>query len=192
MAHHLAGLIDEAENGKTAAERTKAGKQATETILKIWGHRTSLPGKAYPLATYKDVLLVLRRLRPDGNPFQYYRYQPEAIREQLAAILFDNLTRLIITLLLMRVPSDAQTVDSDSSTVEALSDEERSVLQAINEWFELLPQTRGSSGRKRERKKDGDDAKLDLNKMAMQFIDSIATNLEGLRKEFQEVEEPTK
>src|SRR5687767_11542563 len=55
MAHYLAELIDKAENGGTAAKRLRAHKSATETILKIWEHRTSLPGKAYPLAPYKDV-----------------------------------------------------------------------------------------------------------------------------------------
>lgn len=46
MAHHLAELIDEAESGSTPAERLRARKSATETILKIWEHRASLPGRS--------------------------------------------------------------------------------------------------------------------------------------------------
>ena len=64
MAHHLAELINKAENGATGTERVRARKNATETILKIWEHRASLPGNAYPLAPYKDILKVLDRLRP--------------------------------------------------------------------------------------------------------------------------------
>jgi hypothetical protein len=40
MAHHLAELIDKAENGVCATERVEARKSATETILKVWEHRT--------------------------------------------------------------------------------------------------------------------------------------------------------
>jgi len=46
MAHYLAELIDEAENSSTVAKRTRARKEAATTILKIWDHRSSLPGKA--------------------------------------------------------------------------------------------------------------------------------------------------
>src|SRR5215216_6327889 len=115
MSHHLAELIDEAEHGATAAKRSRAGQKATETILKIWDHRLSLPGRVYPLAPYKDVLTVLHRLRPDDNPFRYFRPRAETKREQLAADLFDNLTRLIIALLLMKMPSDTRPADVDST-----------------------------------------------------------------------------
>jgi hypothetical protein len=102
MAHHLAELIDEAENGAPAAERLRARKNATETILKIWEHRASLPLSAYPLAPYKDVLKVLDRLWPNDNPFRRFGPPAETKREQLAADLFDGLSRLIIALLLMK------------------------------------------------------------------------------------------
>jgi hypothetical protein len=106
MAHHLAELIDKAENGTTAAERLRARKNATETILKIWEHRTSLPGNAYPLAPHKELLKVLDRLRPDDNPFRYFGLPAETKRDRLAADLFDGLSRLIIALLLMKVISN--------------------------------------------------------------------------------------
>ena len=77
MAHHLAELIHEAENGANGEIRSKVRKEATETILNIWRHRASLPGKAYPLALYKDVLQVLGRLRPTENPFPYFGVQYE-------------------------------------------------------------------------------------------------------------------
>lgn len=59
MAYHLAELIDQAENGVTAAERSRARENATEVIVKLWEHRASLPGKAYPLAPFKEVLRIL-------------------------------------------------------------------------------------------------------------------------------------
>ena len=55
--------IYQAENGATKADRIVAERKATEeAILKIWEHRTALPGKGYPLAAYKDILDVLQRL----------------------------------------------------------------------------------------------------------------------------------
>ncbi|MGE0683286.1 MAG: hypothetical protein AB7P69_20605 [Candidatus Binatia bacterium] len=103
MAHHLAELIDKAERGQTEADRLQAQKTATETILKVWEHRRSLPGKAYPLASYEHVLKVLDVLRPSNNPFWRFSHHGEKKRERLAADLFDGLSRLIIALLLMAI-----------------------------------------------------------------------------------------
>ena len=72
MAHYLAELIGEAENGSTAAKRTSARKEAIETILKIWDHRTSLSGTAYPLTKYRDVLKGIDRLQPGSDLFGYF------------------------------------------------------------------------------------------------------------------------
>lgn len=44
--------------------------------------------------------------RPNENPWAYFRRDPEAGQEQLAADLFDSLTRLIIVLLLRKMPGN--------------------------------------------------------------------------------------
>src|ERR1700687_4477359 len=60
LAHHLAELMKETKKKKkSATQRAKAREQAAKLILKIWDRRTSLPGNAYPLARYKDILRVL-------------------------------------------------------------------------------------------------------------------------------------
>lgn len=138
MAHHLAELINEAENGVTAAERLRACKSAREAILKIWEHRTSRPGKAYPLAPYKEVLKVLDLLRPDDNPFRYFGPPAETRREQLAAELFDGLSRLIIALLLMKVPSGRRSAKVGAAAIEALTETEQHVLTALQQRGELF------------------------------------------------------
>jgi hypothetical protein len=121
MAHHLAELIDKAENGATATDRLRARKNATETTLKIWKRRASLPGNAYPLAPYKDILKVLDRLRPADNTFRYFGPPAETKRDRLAADLFDSLSRLIIALLLMKLPpgEDSTKVDAPPSKLSA-------------------------------------------------------------------------
>ena len=187
MAHHLAELIDAAENGVTSAERLKARKSATETILKIWDHRTSLPGKAYPLAPYKDVLQVLDRLRPDDNPFRYFRHHGETKREQLTAALFDGLSRLIIALLLMKVPPGEESAKMDDTAIESLNESEQHVLTALKQWGEFFTSTPKSSGRTRKSKKGGSD-NVSLDEAAIRLIARITTTLVELRSELQEAD----
>jgi hypothetical protein len=185
MAHHLAELIDQAENGVTPAECSKARKSATETILKVWAYRASLPRKAYPLAPYEELLKLLDRLRPGDNPFRYFGPPAETKREQLAADLFDGLARLIIALLLMKLPAgqDSTTV---AAAIEALSEIEQQVLRALQQWAELFTSTDKSTRRTRKSKKGGSAAKVNLNEVAVSLLDSITTTLVELRSELQE------
>lgn len=185
MAHHLAELIDTAENATTSEERIRAEERATETILKIWEHRTSLPRKAYPLAPYKDILQILNRLRPDDNPFKYFGNSPEARREQLAANLFDNLTHLVIALLLMRMPSDVKCDETDAAAVDALNETEQQVLRSLQHWIELFPATNKKAVRTRKSKKFSESPQIILDKVAVQLIDNIATTLAELRTQLQ-------
>ena len=184
MAHHLAELIDKAENGVTAVERLRAHKHATETILKIWEHRASLPGQAYPLVPYKDVLKVLDCLRPDNNPFRYFCHYVETTRGQRAADLFDGLSRLIIALLLMELPPGEEPVKVDVAAIEALSEAEQQVLTVLQQWGEFFESTSKSSGRTRK-SKTGGGAKVNLNKVVVRLIDNITTTLAKLRSELQ-------
>ncbi len=184
MAHHLAELIDEAENGSTPAERLRARKSATETILKIWEHRTSLPGEAYPLTHYKGVLKVINLLRPSDNPFRYFGRDAEAKREQLAAALFDSLSRLIIVLLLMKLPSREKAAEMGTAAIKALSNTEQHALKTLQQWGEIFESP--SKGSKRTRKsKRGGNTKLNLHEAAHQLIDSITSTVDELRNELQ-------
>jgi hypothetical protein len=187
MAHHLAELIDKAESGVTATERLKARKSATETILKIWEHRASLPGKAYPLAPYKDVLKVLDRLRPGNNPFRYFNRYTETTREQRAADLFDSLSRLVIALLLMKLSPGEESTKVDDAAIEALSETEQHVLEKLQQWGEFFAPESGSSGQARKSKGDGGVTHVNLEEAALQLIDTTMTTLSELRSELQGV-----
>jgi hypothetical protein len=190
MAHHLAELIDKAENGATAAERSSARKNATETILKIWEHRATLPRKAYPLAPYKELLKVLDRLRPDDNPFRYFGHPAETKRQQFAADLFDGLSRLVIALLLMEIPPEEESAKVDAVAVDSLDETERHVVSALQQWGELFTSASESSGRSSARaqksKRSSSAVRVDLNEAAVGLIDAITTTLVELRSELQE------
>lgn len=185
MAHHLAELLDQAENAKTAAERAKARKKATVTILKVWEHRTLLPGKAYPLAPYRDVLAVLARLRPDDNPFRYRGHDAAARKEQLAADLFDSLTRLIIALLLMKIPPDIWSAKVGAVAIKALSKQEQCVLASLYQWSGLFTSAGKNDQRTRGQKKESAPAKANLDEAAIRLIDNTTATLAELRREIQ-------
>lgn len=185
MAHHLAELIVTAENGSSVAVRSKARKEAAETIIKIWERRANLPSNAYPLAPYKHVLQVLDRLRPAENPFSYFnRY--ESKQDQLCAELFDSLTRLIISLLLMKAVPTARPAKVNVAAIEALDETELQVWKAIARWVELLQIEDKSAKPKRTKKieKSGTD-QVNYEEMAISLIESISTTLAELQSELK-------
>jgi hypothetical protein len=186
MAHHIAELMHEAEHGETAAKRIKARKAATETILKIWEHRAALPGNAYPLAPYQEVLRVLERLQPDDNPFSFSPHD-KTEKERLAGDLFYSLTRLIIVTLWMRVSSwkKIAKVKTITAAIAALEPAERRIFQAFQQWSEVLPLKKTSAGQKRGSKKDNPSATVNWNEVSIEWIDHITVTLAELRSEFQ-------
>lgn len=186
MAHHLAELIHEAEDGTTEKARIDARRDACETILRIWEHRASLPGKAYPLAPYRNVIEVLDRLRPDDNPFSYFGTRVGTKKDQISALLFDNLSRLIIALLLMKLPSEDLDVELDPVAVEALNETEVHVLIDILQWGELFELSVKSTKGTRKNKKDDKPAIVNLDEAAIKLIDSIMATLVELRGELKE------
>lgn len=183
MAHHLAELIDKAENGQTEAGRSQAQKTATETILKVWEHRRSLPGKAYPLASYENVLKVLDVLRPSNNPFWRFSHHGETKRDQLAADLFDGLSRLIVALLLMGSPLEEKPTTVNTAAIDALSETEQYMLTTLQQWGELF--VAQSDHTEETGRSDEGDTKVDLNEAAVQLIDRITAVLDELRTELQ-------
>ena len=184
MACHLAELIDASENGKTEAEREEARKVAVETILKIWEHRSSLPGNAYPLAQYKDILIILGRLRPDGDPFINSSHQTDIKSEKILFSLYDELSRLFITILLMRIPSESELKQADLAAVKALNEEEHEIYNRLHELIKLFTSDSGTSDLISE--EDGKLSDVGLRKFAIELLDTITERLGDLRQELKQ------
>lgn len=185
MAHHLAELIDKAENGSTEDERLGAQTYAVETILKIWEHRSSLPGKAYPLKSYENVLIVLDRLRPDKNPFPRLAYYLGTERDKHATMLFDYFSRLIMALLLMSISADEWELKVDTSIERSLSELEQHLLTALQQWGNVFNSTSNNSTNESPQDiKESDveaDIKVDLDAVALRLIDDLMESLGDLR-----------
>ncbi len=181
MAHHLAELLHTAENGATAEERQLAEDRAVETILKIWDHRTSLPGNGYPLARYNRILQVLERLRPNDNPFAYFGPDPKARREQQAGVLFDRLSRLVIVLLLKRMPPAIGNEEVGTVATEALTETEQHVLRSLEVWSELFDTKNEDTGRRQKNTNHSENLEMSLDELGVELIDELADRLAELR-----------
>jgi len=96
MAHHVAELITASKETNSKAERAVAEERVVETILKLWEHRTALPGQAYPLAQFKEILELFSKLTPDANP---WHCQAQGQRQQLALNIYNELIHLTNLLL---------------------------------------------------------------------------------------------
>lgn len=182
MAHHLAELIHEAENSNAEEKRIKASQQAVDTILKIWEHRKNLPREAFPLAKYEDLLKVIERLRIRNDPFRFEIYNFQSRNDQLASMLFDNFTRLVISLLLMKVDSLESKKLIDTTAIESLGKDEKKIWSAIQEWGTIFDnfnedESPKSSGKKRK------PENVDLKKNSIMLIKSVKYILDELHKE---------
>lgn len=127
MSHYLAELIDKAENG-SVQEQKEASAVAVDTILKVWEHRASLPGNAYPLSHFKDIIGILDVLRPNASPWEMNRLNGF---NSIAADIYSYLCRITVGLLsenLERLGSKKEK-RLPSGT---LSEEEQRLVEALN------------------------------------------------------------
>lgn len=181
MAHHVAELIDRAENAPTETERLAARRDATETILKIWEHRASLPGGAYPLKAYQDAIGFLERLQPDRNPFVYFRRRHPESKDQIAADLFDSFSRLVIALLIMEIQSSAEFQTPEAAAIESLGEAEQHILRSLQQWSQMLIPVDQQLFSVEET--ESDPAEVNLNEAGVRIIDRISADLMLLREE---------
>lgn len=187
MSHHLAELINKVENATTAHERERAQKSVIETILRIWDHRASMPGKIYPLESYKDVLKMLELLKPDSNPFSPFWYHDGTKVDQLAASLFDGLTRIIIATLLMKIEPQKRFVEVDPVVFGALNEVEKYVLTSLQEWGSLFEvgENKRTTTRAKKNKEQAGDNNINLYDVMLKLIENTIISLEELRNEIQ-------
>lgn len=186
MAHYVAELIDECNKSTSKKDRLAVQKRAMEAILRIWEHRESLPGYAYPLAKYDELLAVLDRLRPDDNPFRFNQMR-ESKTDQAAAILFDHLTRLVIALLFMKIDSFKKLLTEDAASINALDDDEKKVLDSFHVWIDFFaPATKAKGGRRTQNAQA--TTEIDFSEVSIDLIDRIEKEVRKLRETLAEPE----
>ncbi|MAE01559.1 MAG: hypothetical protein CMK66_03095 [Pseudoalteromonas sp.] len=130
MSHHLAEMMDRVEREKDAEKKEKYQQQTVELILKIWEHRSSLNGHAYPLARFKGIIDSLSILSPEANVWERNRLGKY---ESLAADSFSMLTNLYRALHFIEFTS-LQSIRSKQIPPSVLTDEEQTIYDFLTSW----------------------------------------------------------
>lgn len=179
LAHHLAEVMARAKAEKSPAARREASVLATDVILKIWERRTVLPGNAYPLAPYKDILKVLSLMGPDANP---WRRVHGTHYQVLASTIYDRLSRIVIGLLLIDAAPQLSTVSSKKNkSQEFLSNQERAILEELERWQEAVGSGKPSATNKS--KPEDSDVRKSLQQLADETIKQLQELQERLKKD---------
>jgi len=132
MAHHLAEIMERAENEKDTDKKSEYKNQMVELTLKIWEHRSSLKGEAYPLTRFKGIIQALSFLSPEANIWEKGRLGKY---ESLAADSYSMIVDLYRSLLFVEF-SALKSVRSKQLPPSVLSDDEQAMYEILNTWAE--------------------------------------------------------
>lgn len=133
MAHHLAEVLQEAESAE-GNDKDLACGQAADLILKIWAHRQSLPGGAYPLNNLEPVLSVLGQLNSQP-PRHWLRRSGET--EELLARIYNGLRYIVGggTILASKIKEELGELDE---FLPLLDDDERQIIEDVKSWIDYV------------------------------------------------------
>ncbi len=129
MAHHLAELIETAENSGDTAKQD-AEDRAVELILKLWTNRRDLPVPADPLSEYRDAIMVLGRMLPSADP--WLRFRRTGADDELLHDMFGAMAQLVMSGLLLTREAEMRAIEDVER--KALSEEETFLLDTLNRW----------------------------------------------------------
>jgi hypothetical protein len=136
LSHHVAALMAEAQNATTADGRKEAASRAVDVILKIWEHRAVLPGKANPLAHYKEALEALREFQRKPILIRTPWSRPSGTRHQrLLEALDDRVSRLRTGLLLLDTVPPKRPKSLPNAVRRLLSEKERELFETLTSYI---------------------------------------------------------
>jgi hypothetical protein len=179
MAHHVAELMERAENAKSEKDRRAAGREAASTILELWKRRPALPGNVYPLARYAALLHRLDEAINRTDPFAYsYPPSGDTSTTELAGSALAGCVRLLA----MFLHDEAKAVPSPArrNLESFLNSSERQTLDVIRSWqtirVRFVAPAADSTAAASEA--EGEDP----NRDALELIDEAMTVLGRLRQ----------
>lgn len=172
LAHHLAELIADTERSQDGKSQKAASDRAVETILKIWDHRSDLPGNANPLAPYRNILQVLSDLNPAPNSWAAFH------GSHRLADLYRRFLRLVRALLIRELPQTGKGSRTAREVVRKfLEPEERTLLLQI----EFLG-VNEKSAKNVVASHEGQDPFSKAQQVANKLIDETIADLQALRQ----------
>jgi hypothetical protein len=186
MAYHVAEQIQLVDQAPTEEARYALQLAAIETILKIWEHRTVLPGNANPLGNFGNALEVLETLQPQKNPFTFGIHYREIKIEQIAGNLYNDMSRLIL-MLLLKEPLSHYPITVNETALNNLGEDERTAFNALQYWLGVLIQRNEGENEVDDEptemldEKDIASHELTVNSLVLSLIDDIEGHLARLR-----------
>ncbi|MFJ3681471.1 hypothetical protein [Pseudomonas sp. NPDC090208] len=133
MAHHLAELMDLAENGEGEL-RQIAEKQAAELIIKLWANRRSLPASVDPMGGQMAAIELLTAMQPTANPWA--RFRRTHSKDDLLHEMFGVLTQIVMSGILLTRPVEIRPIED--AEWDALPEDERFLIDQLGRWKKLL------------------------------------------------------
>lgn len=209
LAHELAGLIHDAEHAPTERARARARREVVHVVTQLWAHRADLPGRAYPLAPYRDLLGAISLFtEDDSRPWWGYAQRATTTNGERAAAIFRTVGRLLPLLLFLEgVPSEAP--PAAGPAMDGMDSDEQALIAALNAWYdaltpaamdESLARTRGTGDELAGEVTTGDDAGREassegvdsedqeagldparLRAVALRLVDELTQDLAALR-----------
>jgi len=131
LAHHISELILDEKN-ENDFDRSGIQSQIFETIMKLWEHRQSLPGNAYPLK-HLDSILEKMKLLDTAWPSQH---QTSQLDDSLVSVL--DLQRSLLmhfTVFELSEKTDKVRYEGADSFLDA---EELKILEIVNKWLKTI------------------------------------------------------
>ena len=200
MAHHLAEVLQDVDSARED-EKELVRNRAVDLILKLWSHKRSLPGAAYPLTNLERAISVLARLSPDTSPFQWIR---TGEKEKLLARVFDGL-RLVVIRGVILISRTSDFPEDYEAARPFLNEDEQKLLDAFKSWKDYVrpdwPDPRRAiegDGKQAPREvtqtevaeEDESDPRTETIRLFSQEIDQVVDALLDLKKELAAEEIP--
>lgn len=178
MSHHLAEKMERAEHENDLDKKEEYQQQAVELIFKIWGHRYSLAGDAYPLAKFKDIIDSLTIATQGINPWERSRI---GRYESLAADTFSMMINLYRGLHFVEFTS-LKSVKEKKVPQSTLSDDEQQMYDILVSWAEDEMKFRSDKGFS-----DGKSESQEAAGYLCSYIDELREKLKDLKGEIEKI-----
>lgn len=183
MAHHIAELIQNAEEAARGKDRLAGEAQAADAIIKLWKHRSSFENRINPLADLKPIIDVMRTLDPNNNV--WVGYLPKAPGDS-ARRVYDGFRRLMICLLIGRImPVDdaSKGVKRAKKSTRFQGARERELVKGFETWMgEFLKDTKPRRNTKAGGQPARQSAKDEKKRLKMLIVNARKA-LDGLEAE---------
>lgn len=150
MAHYLAELIVQSKNSQDPAKRAEAENKCSEVIMSLWNHRAGLPGSARPLSDLEPILVAIRSLINNDEPWIHFATRTadessnlwcDFIKQSYCADRRMAYIATVAAIAESKFDREKRWLDENK---EMLSEEEKEIIELLDVWLnsELDWQTR--------------------------------------------------